>query len=170
MKYYMIEERIITCINLFNSCNSVEKYFDTIIELSKRMDNLSPTEISKILNHNITDTFTEEDKEKEWYKILEESQKIDKPSSDYIQKMIISISALMISLNKESIIEKDSNKNLSILVNTPSYKEILNHFCIKKDNKYYIEEIEFTNHLECLDFIRNKLLHGDYHIKDDEIF
>lgn len=166
----MIEERIITCINLFNSCNSVEKYFDTIIELSKRMDNLSPTEISKILNHNITDTFTEEDKEKEWYKILDESQKIDKPSSDYIQKMIISISALMISLNKESIIEKDSNKNLSILVNTPSYKEILNHFCIKKDNKYYIEEIEFTNHLECLDFIRNKLLHGDYHIKDDEIY
>lgn len=166
----MIEERIITCINLFNSCNSVEKYFDKIIELSKRMDNLSPTEISKIINHNITDTFTEEDKKKEWYKILEESQKIDKPSSDYIQKMIISISALMISLNKESIIEKDSNKNLSILVNTPSYKEILNHFCIKKDNKYYIEEIEFTSHLECLDFIRNKLLHGDYHIKDDEIY
>lgn len=68
----MIEERIITCINLFNSCNSVEKYFDKIIELSKRMDNLSPTEISKIINHNITDTFTEEDKKKEWYKILEE--------------------------------------------------------------------------------------------------
>jgi len=166
----MIDERIITCINLFNSCNSLEKYFDKLIELSKRMQYLTDKEMSKIINYNITDTYTNEEKKEEWYKILEELKNINKPSSDYFQKIIISLSALLISLNKESIIEKDSNKNLSIQVDTPSYKEILNHFCIKKDNKYYIDEIEFTNHLECLDFIRNKLLHGDYHIKDDEIY
>lgn len=166
----MIDERIITCINLFNSCNELENFFDKLIEIFKRMECLSDNEISKISKSNITDTFTDEEKETEWYKIYEESSNIVKPSSDDFQKMIISLSALLISLNKESIIEKDSNKNLSILVDTPSYKEILNYFCIKKDNKYYIDEIEFISHLECLDFIRNKLLHGDYHIKDDEIY
>lgn len=165
----MINERIITCINLFNSCNETEKYIDKVIEISKKIHELSYDERIDFLKHE-NGNIAEEDKEKEWYKILSESKNIDKPSSDYIQKMIISLSALVISLHKESIIEKDSNKNLSILVDTPSYKEILNHFCIKKDNKYYIDEIEFTSHLECLDFIRNKLLHGDYHIKDDEIY
>ena len=166
----MIEERIITCINLFNSCNSVEKHIDKIIEIAKRMQKLPDNEMSEILKYKTKSTYTEEEKETQWYKILEDVKNIDRPSSDDFQKMIISLSALLISLNKENIIEKDSNKNLSILVDTPSYKEILNHFCIKKDNKYYIDEIEFTSHLECLDFIRNKLLHGDYHIKDDEIY
>lgn len=166
----MIDERIITCINLFNSCNTLEKFFDKQIELSRKMEHLTDMEIAKILKCTGNETFTEEEKETKWYKILKEITNISKPSSDDFQKIIISLSALLISLNKESIIEKDSNKNLSILVDTPSYKEILNHFCIKKDNKYYIDEIEFTSHLECLDFIRNKLLHGDYHIKDDEIY
>lgn len=166
----MINERIITCINLFNSCNEVEKYIDKLIELAKRVHNLPDDEMSEILKYKTKKTFTKEEKETEWYKILEEIKKISRPSSDDFQKMIISLSALLISLNKESIIEKDGNKSLSILVDTPSYKEILNHFCIKKNNNYYIDEIEFTSHLECLDFIRNKLLHGDYHIKDDEIY
>ena len=147
----MIEERIITCINLFNSCNELEKFFDKLIELSKRMQYLSDDEINKILKYTTKDTFTDEEKKTEWYKILEESKNINKPSSDDFQKMIISLSALLISLNKESIIEKDSNKNLSILVDTPSYKEILNHFCIKKDNKYYIDDsiksmVDFKKH------------------------
>ena len=166
----MINERIITCINLFNSCNSVEKHIDKFLELAKRIQNLPDNENEAILKNYKRDIFTEEEKKTDWYKIIEEAQNIYRPSSDDFQKMIISLSALLISLNKESIIEKDSDKNLSILVDTPSYKEILNHFCIKKDNKYYIDNIEFTSHLECLDFIRNKLLHGDYHIKDDEIY
>jgi len=166
----MINERIITCINLFNSCNSVEEYINKIIEIAKKIQKLPDNEMTELLKYKTSHTITEEDKEKEWYKIIEETKNVDRPSSDDFQKMIISLSALLISLNKESIIEKDSNKNLSILVDTPSYKEILYHFCIKKDNKYYIDEIEFDSHLECLDFIRNKLLHGDYHIKDDEIY
>lgn len=166
----MINERLITCINLFNSCHSVEEHLNDVIEIAQRMYNLSEEEMSEILKYKAKHTFTEEEKQKEWYKILEETQNIHRPSSDDFQKMIISLSALLISLNKENIIEKDSNKNLSILVDTPSYKEMLNTFCIKKDNKYYIDDIEFNSHLECLDFIRNKLLHGDYHIKDDEIY
>ena len=166
----MINERIITCINLFNSCNEAEKYINKVIEISKKIYDLPYSEVEKVFKHYTKKTLTEEDKSCDWYKITEELQKVQVPASGNIQKMIISLSALLISLNKESIIEKDSNKKLSILVDTPSYKEILNHFCTRKDNKYYIDEIEFTNHLECLDFIRNKLLHGDYHIKDDEIY
>ncbi len=166
----MIEERIITCINLFNSCNTIEKHINKLIALAKRVYNLSDDETRQILKNKTKTEFTTEEQKTEWYKILDEAKNTDIPSSDEFQKMIISLSALLISLNKESIIEKDSDKNLSILVDTPSYKEILNHFCINKDNKYYIDEIEFTSHLECLDFIRNKLLHGDYHIKDDEIY
>ena len=166
----MIEERIITCINLFNSCNLVEEFLDKVIDFSIRIMSLSDNEKKELSKCTTKETFAEEEKESSWYKIYDDISKTNKPTSDNIQKMIISLSALLISLNKESIIEKDSNKNLSILVDTPSYKEILNHFCIKKNNKYYIDEIEFTSHLECLDFIRNKLLHGDYHIKDDEIY
>jgi len=61
----MIDERIITCINLFNSCNSLEKYFDKLIELSKRMQYLTDKEMSKIINYNITDTYTNEEKKEE---------------------------------------------------------------------------------------------------------
>ena len=152
----MINERIITCINLFNSCNEAEKYINKVIEISKKIYDLPYSEVEKVFKHYTKKTLTEEDKSCDWYKITEELQKVQVPASGNIQKMIISLSALLISLNKESIIEKDSNKSLSILVDTPSYKEILNHFCTRKDNKYYIDEIEFNSHLECLDFIRNR--------------
>lgn len=136
----MINERIITCINLFNSCNLVEDFLDNIIKITKKIIQLPDNEkivLSKINRKK----FTDEEKESTCYKIYEELLNINEPSTDYIQKMIISLSALFITLHKENILEKDSNKNLSILVDTASYKEILNHFCIKKDNKYYIDEI-----------------------------
>ena len=166
----MIDKRIITCINLFNGCNCIEEFLNKVIKIAKSIEKLSEVELNKYINARSTITFTDEDKQSTWYKLYEETINIERPSSDYFQKIIISLSALFISLYKESILEKDSNKNLNILVDTTSYKEILNHFCTKKDNKYYIDEIEFNSPLECLDFIRNKLLHGDYHIKDDEIY
>ena len=49
----MINERIITCINLFNSCNMVEKHIDKLLELAKRMYNLSDDEMSEILKYKI---------------------------------------------------------------------------------------------------------------------
>lgn len=166
----MINERITTCINLFNSYNEIEEFLNKTIKIAKELENLSETELNKYITARSSITFTEEDKKSAWYKLYEETINTEKPSSDYFQKIAISLSALFISLHKELIIEKDSSKNLSILVNEQSYKEILNHFCTKKDNKYYIDELEFNSPLECLDFIRNKLLHGDYYIKDDYIY
>ena len=127
----MINERLITCINLFNSCNSIEEHLKKVMEISQRMYNLPDDEMAEILKYRAKHQFTEEEKQKEWYKILEETKSIHRPSSDDFQKMIISLSALLISLNKENIIEKDSNKNLSLLIDTPSYKEMINTLCIK---------------------------------------
>ena len=47
----MINERIITCINLFNSCNSVEKHIDKFLELAKRIQNLPDNENEAILKN-----------------------------------------------------------------------------------------------------------------------
>ena len=166
----MINERIITCINLFNGYNEIEEFINTIIKTTKEVQTLTEEEINKIQKEQRKTNFTEDEKQTNWYKVYENIKNINIPSSDNFQKMAISLSALFISLHKELIVEKDNNKNLSILVNELSYKEILNYFCIKKDNKYYIDELEFNSPLDCLDFIRNKLLHGDYYIKDDYIY
>lgn len=166
----MMNERIITCINLFNGYNEIEEFFNKTISYAKEVKSLTEDELTKLMNATNESTFTKEEKQTRWYKIYKEITNTLRPSSDYFQKIAISLSALFISLHKELIIEKDSSKNLSIIVNEQSYKEILNHFCTKKTNKYYIDELEFNSPLECLDFIRNKLLHGDYHIKDDYIY
>ena len=46
-----------------------------------------------------------------------------RPPSDNFQKMLISMSALFISLYKERIIDKDNNKQLSLRVNQCDYQE-----------------------------------------------
>lgn len=165
----MLAERINTCVSLFNSCNNIDSFVLSTIDLVIRIDNLSEEDRKKIESYNSLNDYTEEDRQCEWYKIVEEITSMVRPPSDNFQKMLISMSALFISLYKERIIDKDNNKQLSLRVNQCDYNDVLNVITKKINDKYYIGDIEFDNPLQCMDFLRNKLLHGDYHIVDNNI-
>lgn len=69
---------------------------------------------------------------------------------------------------KDEIIRKDSEYNLSTTVVEEILDDHINIITNKK-NVWSIGEIEFSSSLELLNVLRNKLAHGDYKIKDDEI-
>ena len=69
---------------------------------------------------------------------------------------------------KDEIIKKDSEYNLSTTVVEEILDDHINIITNKK-NIWSIGEIEFSSSLELLNVLRNKLAHGDYKIKDDEI-
>lgn len=69
---------------------------------------------------------------------------------------------------KDEIILKDSEYNLSTTVVEEILDDHINIITNKK-NEWLIGEIEFTSSLDLLNVLRNKLAHGDYQIKDDEI-
>ena len=161
----MNEERLRTCINLFNSCESLEEYLKSVIAMALLIDSNDVDRMLTDLNSNKRNSETEA--VKKLHNLISNNKRIN---VDEIQKMIISLSALFISLHKESILEKDmSDKSLTLLVNGIDYDNIITYIAQEKNNKYYITNIEFDTSLECLDFVRNKLLHGDYHIKEDHI-
>lgn len=69
---------------------------------------------------------------------------------------------------KDEIIKKDSEYNLSTTVVEEILDEHINIITNKK-NIWSIGEIEFTSSLDLLNLLRNKLAHGDYQIKENEI-
>ena len=126
----MNEERLKTCINLFNSIDNYEAYVKSVMSM---MLLLSETNPKKIL--------TELDKNSDDNGIIQLQQMISNGRGikvDEIQKMLISLSALFISLHKESIIEKDStDKSLTLLVNGIDYDALITYIAQEKNNKYY---------------------------------
>lgn len=69
---------------------------------------------------------------------------------------------------KDEIIKKDSEYNLSTTVVEEMLDEHINIITNKK-NIWSIGQIEFTSSLDLLNVLRNKLAHGDYQIKENEI-
>lgn len=69
---------------------------------------------------------------------------------------------------KDEIIKKDSEYNLSTTVVEEILDEHINIITNKK-NIWLIGDIEFTSSLDLLNVLRNKLAHGDYQIKENEI-
>lgn len=69
---------------------------------------------------------------------------------------------------KDEIIKKDSEYNLSTTVVEEILDDHINIITNKK-NIWSIGEIEFSSSLELLNVLRNKLAHGDYQIKENEI-
>lgn len=69
---------------------------------------------------------------------------------------------------KDEIIKKDSEYNLSTTVVEEILDEHINIITNKK-NIWSIGDIEFTSSLDLLNVLRNKLAHGDYRIKENEI-
>lgn len=162
----MNEDRLRTCINLFNSCSNVSWYVNDIVKILSLVDNWDDTIKD---NFDLADKKLETDIEKiSW--LFDNVIGDRKIHVDEIEKMIISLAALFISLHKENIIEKSNDKELSLLVNNRDYDDVITYIAKYLNNKYYIGDICFDTSLECLDFVRNKLLHGDYYIKEDDIY
>ena len=64
----------------------------------------------------------------------------------------------------------DSNKNLSTTLIEENLEKATSIISTKFNNKWKIDNIEFSNYLEVLDKVRNKLAHGDYEIIDGYVY
>ena len=163
----MNDKRLSTCINLFNSFNHTEDYLDSIIAM---LIFSKDTHIKDASIELLKEEVTVGGKINKLSYLRNKIPNRRDAHVDEIQKMLISLSAMFISLHKEKIVTKDQFKNVTLTVNEGNYNEIITFIASKHNNKYYISDIEFETSAECIDFVRNKLLHGDYHIKEDRIY
>lgn len=152
-----------TCVSLFSGFNEIENYINKYRENVISLNSLETSDKIDYFINGTKTVFSEQEKQAAWYKIIEERRQIT-PSNDKIIKMIISLCALIIGLNKEEILNKN-NGNLDILVKENSFEITILRWLKNKEGKLYFGEIEFENTANYLNFIRNKLLHGDYYIK-----
>lgn len=81
---------------------------------------------------------------------------------------LVSASALLLSMYKDDMLFRVGS-DLSLSIDDQRFKSMLGTIMRVTKKKTYIGDIEFTNHLEAFNFIRNKLLHGEYKLVDDSI-
>lgn len=94
-----------------------------------------------------------------------EKNELDEKSINLLK---VGYATFALLLWKDEIIKKDSEYNLSTTVVEEILDEHINIITNKK-NIWSIGEIEFTSSLDLLNVLRNKLAHGDYQIKENEI-
>lgn len=82
---------------------------------------------------------------------------------------LIAAQALLLSIFKEKIIEKDKYDN-NLLIDRNKFNTIISKIIKTRNNKTYIGNIEFLDEIEAFVFLRNKLLHGEYYLKEDKIY
>ena len=90
-------------------------------------------------------------------------------SKEELFPALIAAQALQLSIFKEKVIEKDKYDN-NLLIDKAKFDSIISKVITIQNNKAYIGELEFENEIDAFVFIRNKLLHGEYYIKDDKIY
>lgn len=101
----------------------------------------------------------------EYLKSFGEKNDLDEKSINLLK---VGYATFALLLWKDEIIKKDSEYNLSTTVVEEILDEHINIITNKK-NIWSIGEIEFTSSLDLLNVLRNKLAHGDYQIKENEI-
>ena len=87
-------------------------------------------------------------------------------SKDDLNYLKVGYASFLLFLWKDDFIKKDSNKNLSTTLIEENLEKATSIISTKFNNKWKIDNIEFSNYLEVLDKVRNKLAHGDYEIID----
>lgn len=162
-------QKLNTCANLFFGFNKFEKFIEERIASALELNKLS--EEDKVLYYkNATKLyFSDEERKSAWFKVIANGRKITIPDDDSKIKMIISLSALFISLYKEEIIEKTRDDSLNLLINKNAFTTSFGLLCEQKKGKPSIGNIEFDSYEDYFNFLRNKLLHGDFIIKDKMI-
>lgn len=101
----------------------------------------------------------------EYLKSFGEKNDLDEKSINLLK---VGYATFALLLWKDEIIKKDSEYNLSTTVVEEILDEHINIITNKK-NIWSIGDIEFTSSLDLLNVLRNKLAHGDYQIKENEI-
>ena len=89
-------------------------------------------------------------------------------SNQQLYPAMIGADALLLSLFKEKIISKDSN-GVNLLINNNIFRQIISKLIIIKNNKAYLGDIEFANEILAFNYLRNKLLHGEYELQANYI-
>lgn len=90
-------------------------------------------------------------------------------SKEEINYLIVGYISVSLLLFKDEYIKKDEYKNLSTTLNSDIIEKYSKIVSTKVDNKYKIGDITFNSPIEVIDKIRNKLAHGDYEIKDNNV-
>ena len=161
-------DKINTCISLFFGYNEFERAVEERRKQNVRINTLNPEDLKKYQKNCLKESFSEGEKQTLWYKMIQENNNVYRPSNDKMIKMIISLCALIIALNKEELINKNK-KEFDVFVSQSDFDITIYNWVKKKNGKLYIGDIEFENTAECLQFVRNKLIHGDYFIKNQYI-
>ena len=91
-------------------------------------------------------------------------------SKDDLNYLKVGYASFLLFLWKDDFIKKDSNKNLSTTLIEENLEKATSIISTKSNNKWKIDNIEFSNYLEVLDKVRNKLAHGDYEIIDGYVY
>lgn len=87
-------------------------------------------------------------------------------SIDDLNYLKVGYASFLLFLWKDDFIKKDNNKNLSTTLIEENLEKATSIISTKSNNKWKIDNIEFSSYLEVLDKVRNKLAHGDYEIID----
>lgn len=98
---------------------------------------------------------------------LEKKNNLSKDDLNYLK---VGYASFLLFLWKDDFIKKDSNKNLSTTLIEENLEQATSIISTKSNNKWKIDNIEFSNYLEVLDKVRNKLAHGDYEIIDGYVY
>ena len=77
----------------------------------------------------------------------------------------ILFSALIFILNKEDI--KTVDEDIDCYINDQMLEKIVSKICTKRNNKYFIDEVELESKEEILKTIRDKIAHGAFLIDND---
>ena len=77
-------------------------------------------------------------------------------SKDDLNYLKVGYASFLLFLWKDDFIKKDSNKNLSTTLIEENLEKATSIISTKFNNKWKIDNIEFSNYLEVLDKVRNK--------------
>jgi hypothetical protein len=93
---------------------------------------------------------------------------LDKYPKGVYVKMLVTQSALLLALFKESIVTKDEDNKLSLNIFQHAFDKLMTNLYYEDGEEYKIGSLTYNSKLEVLDALRNKLLHGDYVIDTDD--
>lgn len=97
------------------------------------------------------------------------TQSLDVLHKELYKFCIITHSILLLSMYKEEITNKDETKKVELKIPDSVFTKLMGDLIITNGEKYKLGSIDIETKSEILELIRNKLLHGDYYIEDEQI-
>lgn len=168
----MIDSRFRTYFNLIDSVNKLDNFYNNFIHFMDKICTLKSDDQQKMaLFDGDNSNFSQDDFNSEWYQLYESIKNFRSDmhinNMDIIRMSVI-LSALILSLHKDKILARN-HKDLILKISIDEFNRIMNNFFDKRGTKYYLGSIEFDDAITAFDYLRNKLLHGEFEIVGNEI-